>query len=223
MSDSRLQRLRAVLDARQPDLRLFLEKVHKPHNLAAILRTCDAVGVQYVHAVVQESQVRRRDRSASGTQSWVNVVTHSDVAAGVEALHREGIRVYAAHLSEQAMDYREIDYTQPTAILLGAELEGVSETAASCVDAHLTIPMHGLGASLNVSVAAGVILYEAERQRRQAGFFEGPRLDKQAYQTLLFEWLYPRVAEACKRRGVAYPPLDNEGGILGSSVDLKKL
>lgn len=223
MPNPRLQRLQSVLDTRQPDLRIFLEKVHKPHNLSAILRTCDAVGVHTVHAVAMDEQVARRNRSSSGTDRWVNVVTHPAVESGIDALRSEGIRIYAAHLSEKAVDYRDIDYTLPTAVLMGAELEGVTPAAANSVDDHITIPMYGLGSSLNVSVAAGVILYEAQRQRRRAGYYEARRLSQSEYEASLFEWLYPRVAEACQRRGMGYPPLDGEGHIIGNSEALVRL
>lgn len=223
MRNARLERLRAVLDVRQPDLTIFLEKVHKPHNLAAIMRSCDAVGVHHVHAVAAEERFCRGHRSSSGTGKWIGVTAHLDATTGIDALHREGFEVYAAHCTAQAVDFREVDYTRPTAVLLGAELDGVSESAARCADGHITIPMLGLGASLNVSVAAGIILYEAQRQRFEAGMYDAPRLGERQYADSLFEWLHPRVAEACRRRGVCYPSLDSDGHIVGNSANLGEL
>ncbi len=221
MGNPRLQRLKSVLDLRQPDLRVFLECVHKPHNMSAIMRTCDAVGVQQVHAVALKERFSYGPRSSSGMGKWIHVTLHEDVATGIDALRTEGLRVYAAHFSDRAMDYRDVDYTQPTAILMGAELEGVSESAADLVDNHIKIPMSGLGSSLNVSVAAGVILYEAQRQRAAAGCYRSPRLGEKQYAETLFEWLYPRVAEACRRRGVRYPSLDEDGDVIGNSAALE--
>lgn len=152
----------------------------------------------------------------------MQVILHEEVASGIDALRQEGFRVYAAHCSKRAVDYRDVDYTQPTTVLMGAELEGVSETAASLVDDHVRVPMSGLGSSLNVSVAAGIILYEAQRQRVEAGFYNSPRLNEKQYAQTLFEWLYPRVAEACRSRGMHYPSLDEEGHIIGNSVALER-
>ena len=222
MQNARLERLKSVLDIRQPDLTLFLEKVHKPHNLSAIMRTCDAVGVHQLHAVSADERFTRGHRSSSGTGKWLEVALHPDVATGIDVLRSEGFRVFAAHQSRDAVDYRNVDYTQPTAVLLGAELEGVSEAAARQADGHISIPMLGLGSSLNVSVAAGIILYEAQRQRQAAGLYAAPRLNATHYEKTLFEWLYPRVADACRQRGLCYPSLDRDGHIVGNSDNLKK-
>lgn len=222
MVNQRLQRLQAALDKRQPDLTLFLEKVHKPHNLSAILRTCDAVGMFEVHAVTTEEGFSYRRRSSSGMGRWVNVVRHASVAAGLKKLRGAGKTVYAAHLSDDAVDYRSLDFTVPTAILMGSELAGVSDRAASLVDGLVTIPMMGLGASLNVSVAAALILYEAQRQKMAAGHYDIVRLDPECYHDTLFEWLYPRVADECKRRCMPYPPLDGDGTIVTGSLPGKQ-
>lgn len=111
------------------------------------------------------------------------------------------------------MDYRAWDFTRPTALLLGAERLGVSRPAALLADAHLTIPMRGLVTSLNVSVAAAVILYEAARQREAAGCYDHPRLDAATRERLLFEWSYPAVARHCRAHGLPYPALDAQGFI----------
>ncbi|MGD8428987.1 MAG: tRNA (guanosine(18)-2'-O)-methyltransferase TrmH [Ectothiorhodospiraceae bacterium] len=215
MSATRLERLRAALDRRQPDLRVFLEGVHKPHNLSAILRTCDAVGVFRAHAVIAEGDFTFHRNASAGVGKWVDVVTHADVATGIRAMQEEGLRVCAATLSPRAVDFREVDYTRPTAVLLGAELRGVSATAEALVDEHIVIPMDGLGQSLNVSVAAAVILFEAQRQRREAGLYNGCRLDPATYRRTLFEWMQPTVARYCRSRGLDYPELDGDGAVKG--------
>lgn len=214
MSASRLARMRATLDRRQPDLRVLLDGVHKTHNVSAILRTCDAVGVARAHAVWPRERFRVNRQCSAGAGQWVDVVTHGDVAEAVTELREAGYRIFAAHLSGRAVDFRSVDYTRPCAVLMGAELWGVSETAAELADEHVLIPMAGLGASLNVSVAAAVILFEAQRQRALAGMYGTPRLEPEDYRRTLFEWLHPRVAEHCRERGLPYPPLDEDGHVL---------
>lgn len=217
MSANRLARCRATLDRRQPDLKVVLDGVHKPHNVGAILRTCDAVGVFEAHAVVPEGNLSIHRHCSAGAGQWIKTTLHDDVTEAVQGLQAEGVRVYAAHLSDQAVDFRSVDYTQPSAILMGAELWGVSAAGAAAADGHIIIPMAGLVESLNVSVAAAVILFEAQRQRQAAGLYDQPRLPPDLYQRTLFEWLQPRLAAWYQARGEDYPALDEEGDPIRSS------
>jgi tRNA (guanosine-2'-O-)-methyltransferase len=214
MTPDRLQRLRATLDRRQPDLTVLLDNVHKAHNLSAILRTCDATGVLATHAVTDRVSLRAHHDVSSGSGKWVEIHSHPDLETAVGTLRAQGMQLLAAHLSKQAVDFRAIDYTRPTAILLGAELEGVSPQALAYADEHIIVPMYGLVASLNVSVAAAVILFEAQRQRHNAGLYERCRLDQATYERLLFEWAYPELATFYRRKGVAYPALSPDGDIV---------
>jgi tRNA (guanosine-2'-O-)-methyltransferase len=213
----RLNRCRAALDRRQPDLRVLMDGVHKPHNLSAILRTCDAVGVFQAHAVVPRGNLAIHRHCAAGAGQWVETVLHDEVTAAVRSLQSEGVRVYAAHWSPRAVDFRDVDYTAPTAVLMGAELWGVSDAGAAAADGHISVPMAGLVESLNVSVAAAVILFEAQRQRQAAGFYDQVRLDPERYRRTLFEWLHPRLAARCRELGEAYPALDADGDPIRSA------
>ncbi|ROR32315.1 tRNA (guanosine(18)-2'-O)-methyltransferase TrmH [Inmirania thermothiophila] len=210
-TERRLARIREVLARRQPDLTVVMDNVHKPHNLAAIARTCDAVGVLEVHAICREGPVSLSRKVAMGTHKWVPVRSHRSVAEAYAALRGAGFAILAADLSADARDYREVDYTRPTAIVVGAELDGISEEASRGADGRIVIPLHGMAASLNVSVATAVILYEALRQREAAGLYDAPRLDPALHQRLLVEWAYPQVAAWCRRTGRPYPALDEAG------------
>ncbi len=215
MLPRRYKKLKQVLDRRQPDLTVLTEDVHKPHNLSAIMRTCDAVGVFSIHAVNNYGdEMPTYSQVAQGSEKWVHLNSHPDIKTAIERLHQEGFTTYAAHLSEEAVDYRQIDYTLPTAILLGAEKWGVSQEAASLVDGHIIIPMLGMVESLNVSVAAAVILFEAQRQRLAAGFYDRVRLDRDTYRQTIFEWAYPKIAALHRQQGEAYPLLGEEGEII---------
>jgi len=213
MTPERFARLRAVLDRRQPDLTVLCEDVHKSHNISAILRSCDAVGVPELHAVSPGGEWSRHRGISGGSRKWVRSRVHRDLEAAVSDLKKLDFQIVAAHFSNQSVDYRGWDYTRPTAILLGAERLGVSAQAAALADAHIVVPMRGLVESLNVSVAAAVILYEAARQREDAGFYDRPRLDEARYRELLFEWSYPAAARHCQAKGLPYPALDAQGFI----------
>ncbi|MEZ0322456.1 tRNA (guanosine(18)-2'-O)-methyltransferase TrmH [Thermus sp. PS18] len=189
MTEARRRRIEEVLRRRQPDLTVLLENVHKPHNLSAILRSCDAVGVLEAHAVNPTGGVPTFNETSGGSHKWVYLRVHPDIQTAIGHLRERGFRIYATALREDAQDFREVDYTQPTAILLGAEKWGVSEEALALSHGAIKIPMLGMVQSLNVSVAAAVILFEAQRQRLKAGLYEHPRLDPELYQRVLEDWL----------------------------------
>jgi tRNA (guanosine-2'-O-)-methyltransferase len=121
----------------------------------------------------------------------------------------------AAHLSPEAIDYRELDYTVPTALVVGTELFGVSEQALDLADYQVRIPMKGMTQSRNVSVACAIVLYEAMRQREIAGMYGQARLDRETLESQRFEWLHPAVTRFCRERNLEYPELDENGDIVG--------
>jgi tRNA (guanosine-2'-O-)-methyltransferase len=220
MTPNRFAKLQRVLRARQPDLTVLMDAVHESHNIAAILRTCDATGVFCAHAVDPEGDVSRSHMAAGGTGRYVGLDIHATVHQACGMLKGHGFRIVAAHFSDRARDYREYDYTCPTAFLLGAELDGVSTGAAELADAHVVIPMEGLVASLNVSVAAAILLYEAWRQREAAGLYRESRLPQEEYHRVLFEWTQPEIAMRCREQGLPYPALTTDGDLAENPFNL---
>lgn len=188
----RQERVRSVLERRQPDLTLILENVHDPHNVSAILRSCDAVGVLRVHVVYSiESPppgVFARQTSASAAK-WVDVVRHDSMSACVTALREAGFQVLATALGQESRPLHEWDLTRKVAIIVGNEMRGVSEEALALADGSIEIPMVGMVQSLNVSVASAVCLYEAFRQRLAAGVYEMPALSPAELTTMEEDWL----------------------------------
>jgi tRNA (guanosine-2'-O-)-methyltransferase len=211
----RYERLKAVLDRRMGDLTVLLEHVEKPHNLSAILRSCDAVGVLEAHAACLSGRLPTFNSTAQGSQKWVPLQLHSSSAEALQALKGRGFRVYGTLLSTTAIDYRACDFSCPTAFVLGAEKWGLSPEAAALVDQAVIIPMRGMVQSLNVSVATAMLLAEALRQRQAAGLVPeaGEGVEPQRYHQQLFEWAYPEVAAWCRREGRSYPELNEEGAI----------
>jgi len=213
----RYERLQAVLNRRMGDLTVVLEQVDKPHNLSAILRTCDAVGAMEAHVVSLPGRPRTFNKTAKGSQKWVPLHPHPGIEECLTRLKSKGFRIYGTHLGVNAKDYRQCDFTGPSCFLLGAEKWGMSEAALALVDQPLFIPMTGMVQSLNVSVAAATLLFEALRQREVAGLVpsrgEGIPGGEPEYRRILFEWAYPQVAEWCRRQGRPYPALSAEGEI----------
>ena len=216
MTPGRLERINKMLDHRQPDLTVCMEGVHKSHNLAAVVRTADAIGVSDVHAIWKSDEMEVRGGSAAGSQNWIDVHNYSKTKDAIDALKKQGMQVLVTNLSESAVDFREIDYTKPTAIILGQEKFGASDIALEMADQDIMIPMVGMVQSLNVSVACSVVLYEAQRQRQLAGMYDKPSIDESRRQRFLFEGGHPIFAEACKRKGLPYPTIDEEGQIIAS-------
>jgi tRNA (guanosine-2'-O-)-methyltransferase len=223
MTPQRFERLRAILDKRQPDLTVLTDYVHKGRNLSAIVRTADAVGVGHVHCVTGDKDYRSFRGASQGSHRYVQVHRHRELLTPVSQLKQQGFQIVAAHLSAQAADFSTVDYTQPTALLMGSEKEGVSELAGDLADAHITIPMVGAVESFNVSVAAGIILNEARRQRQLAGFYDQQRICQEDYDQLFFEWAHPKIKDFCRRYKLAYPPLREDGEIIEPALWYAKM
>lgn len=215
MNLERYNRIQEVLKARQADLTLCLEEVHKPNNVSAVIRTADATGVHKVHAV-WPNEMRTLSHTSAGARNWVDVETHDSIEDAINELKSQGMQVLVTNLSETAVDFREIDYTKPTAIILGSEKTGASEQAKQLADQDIIIPMIGMVQSLNVSVASAVILYEAQRQREAAGMYDNEvsAISEEIIHRTLFERGHPVLAKVAKRKGLAYPPLDDQGQIV---------
>ena len=211
VTKERYQKITAMLAKRQGDLSVLAENVHKPHNLSAILRSCDAVGIGTVHAVNPTGGVPTYNETSASADKWVELQVHTSLTEAKAALGEA--QLLAAHFSNHARDYRAVDYTKPTCILLGNEKHGVSAEAAELADAHIIIPMLGMVQSLNVSVAAAVILFEAQRQRLETGLYDTPQLSEAERQRRAFRYLHPRQAAQLAAVGQPFPELDDDGDI----------
>ena len=212
MLPERFQKLKKALLERQLDLTVIMDQVHKPHNMAAILRTSEAIGVHRAHIVKSPELAFRRPKSAAGVLTWIELDKHDNIESAYTAARAAGMRIIAAHPADNATHFRDYDYSQPTAIVLGTEKEGLSPYAIEQADELITIPMRGLVQSLNVSVSAALILYEAQRQRELNGAYEHCSFDEKTFKNILFEWSWPRIARYCQQQGIAYPEQDMQTG-----------
>jgi len=214
MTKERLHKVRAVLARRQVDLTVIMDGVHKSHNVAAIVRSCEAVGVQDVHMAEPRCGFGTHHGTSQGSQKWVTGHKYKSCVEPIERMKEQGFQILAANFSEKAVVYHEVDYTKPTAILMGTELYGVSEEGLNLVDQDVYIPMMGMVESFNVSVACAILLAEAQRQRILAGMYELPQLEEERMNSLCFEWMQPKMARYYQQKGMSYPELDEEGDIV---------
>jgi len=188
-SERRLARLESVLRRRQPDLTVVLENIHDPHNVSAILRSCDAAGVMEVQLVYTDEEFPKLGKKSSASaKKWVERRNFNCVSDCFEKLHNEGFSVFATHLGKHSTPLYELDLTQKVALTFGNEHRGVSEEASQSADGNFMIPMFGMIQSLNVSVACAVTLFEAVRQRMREGKYETSIFEDRAVKRLLKKW-----------------------------------
>jgi tRNA (guanosine-2'-O-)-methyltransferase len=168
VTEKRKKRMLNVLLDRQRDLTVICENIHDPHNVSAVLRTCDAVGISQVHLIyTTEAFPKLGEKSSASAKKWIEFHRHKDYDTLREVLKDQQMKIYATHVDPASQKIYDIDWTRPSAIILGNEHRGVSQDCLKISDQTVYIPMHGMVQSLNVSVAAAVILYEAYRQRWQ--------------------------------------------------------
>ena len=189
-SEDRTERMEQVLSARQPGLVLVIENVHDRHNLGAILRSCDAVGVMRVMMVYYiESPPEIAKTSASGALKWLNFESYRSIKTCYDVLRKEGFQILATKIEPAAKGLYSYDLTIPTAIVLGNEHRGISKEAAEGADGLIYIPMRGMVESVNVSVAGAICLFEAMRQRDVKGMYEKPQLSDELLRSELRTWI----------------------------------
>jgi tRNA (guanosine-2'-O-)-methyltransferase len=185
----RQERIQEVLSRRQKDLTLVLDNIHDPHNVSAILRSCDAFGVPLVHLYYTDEAFPALGRKTSASAvKWVERKPHSDSQMLLQDLRGQGLSIVRTGFSPEATPLLSWDLTGPAAVILGNEHRGVSQELADEVDDEIFIPMMGMVQSLNVSVAAAVILYEAWRQRYLWGMYDHPSFDSGWLETMFSAW-----------------------------------
>jgi len=189
-SPRRLERVRSVIGKRQTELTVVMENIHDPHNVSAVFRTCDAVGVLRVELLyTNEPFPKIGKKSSSSANKWLERRKHTSVQECYRTLHKEGFRIFATRLTGQSPSLFDLDLTGKVAFVLGNEHRGVSDDAAAMADENFQIPMMGMIESLNVSVAAAVCLYEALRQRLRAGCYDAPAMTEDELRRLYDEWV----------------------------------
>ena len=185
ITERRLWRMREVLSRRRDDLVVVLENVYDAHNASAVLRSCDAFGVGAIALCYTDEEFPKISSGvAANVQKWLRIERYGSVQECVAALRARSLRIYATELGGEPLNYLDVDWRGPSAIVLGNEHRGCSDEMLEAADARVAIPMIGFVESLNVSVAAAVLLAEASRQRRT----EQPPWTT-AKQTVLQEWI----------------------------------
>jgi len=194
MTPERKSRIQTVLAYRQPDLTVIMENVADHHNIAAVMRTCDAVGVQeiYVLNTVIDKHMEFSWQSSRSANKWITVHQFDDVETCFNAVKKKYDKIFATNFSASSQSLYELNLTQSVALLFGNERKGISKEVIPYCDGNFIIPQVGMIKSLNISVACAISLYEAFRQRELAGNYNGQtRLDANTHAYLAKEWGFP--------------------------------
>lgn len=190
MTPERFNRLNSVLNKRQPDITVVLENVFDPHNISAVMRTCDAIGIQDVFILNNKIPPHKKwgYRSSSTAAEWLTIHQFTNVDECFIELRKRYKNIYATHLNDTATSLHKLDLTESVALIFGNETFGVSDEITMLVDGTFIIPQVGIIKSLNISVACAVTLYEAFRQKQLAGHYDEPRFCDGQLNNLKEEW-----------------------------------
>ncbi|KAA9040479.1 RNA methyltransferase [Ginsengibacter hankyongi] len=190
MTPERYKRLTTVLNNRQPDLTVVLENVFDPHNVSAVMRTCDAVGIQDVYILNNRIPPHKKwgYRSSSTAANWLTIHQFTDAKNCFEEIRKRYEKVYTTHLSDEAVDLYSLDLTQSVALVFGNETFGVSDDIRRFSDGDFIIPQVGIIKSLNISVACAVTLYEAFRQKNAKGHYLDSRMPQSQAEAISTAW-----------------------------------
>ena len=194
MTPQRTEKLISVLNKRQPDITIVLENVFDPHNISAVMRTCDAVGVQEIYILNTKIPRHKKwgPRSSSSAAKWLTIHQFENAGECFSSLRQRYSTILTTHLSSDAVSLHQLDFTKSIALVFGNEHSGVSEEIRALADGNFLIPQAGIIQSLNISVACAVTLYEAYRQKQLAGHYDERRLDHARYDELLKEWSFKK-------------------------------
>ncbi len=175
MTSKRFNKIRSVVEKRQKSLTIVLENIHDPHNVSAILRSADAVGVDKISLIYNTNKFPKIGRTSSASaKKWIELARYDNANDCISNLRKENYKIYSTHIANETgknQSLYDLNLTLKVALVFGNEHTGVSEDVISLSDKNFMIPMHGMIQSLNVSVAVAVCLYEALRQREAKGMY----------------------------------------------------
>jgi tRNA (guanosine-2'-O-)-methyltransferase len=193
MTPERREKLLSVIKKRQDNLAIVLENVQDPHNISAVMRTCDAVGVQEVYVLNTKIPKHKKfgPKSSSSAAKWLTVHQYDNVEACFNDVRKKYSLILTTHLDNGSIELYQIDFTKSIALVFGNEHSGVSEDIRRFADGNFVIPQVGIIRSLNISVACAVTLYEAYRQKMQAGHYNEKLLNGKHVEQLMNEWDVP--------------------------------
>lgn len=195
LSEERAQKLKDAVRKRQPNLTVILENVFDRHNIAAVVRSAESIGIGEIFILYTEENIKEIEmskRSSAGSRKWVDIHLYNDADACFNHVRSKYQQIIATHLGEKAESIYDLDLTTSVALLFGNEHAGLTERALQEADANMLIPQAGMTQSLNISVASAVTLYETYRQRMEKGYYDSNPLLNEVEQAELYDYYLER-------------------------------
>ncbi len=192
MTSKRFTKIRQVVEKRQKYLTVVLENIHDPHNVSAILRSADAVGIDKVYLIYNTNKFPKINKISSGSaKKWIELERFDNVKDCFKQIRKNKFKIYSSHIDDnrKTLSLYNLNMSGKIALVFGNEHTGVSEDVKKYSDKGFMIPMHGMTQSLNVSVAVAVCLYEALRQRELKGMYEKSEFSKKELDEKLNKYL----------------------------------
>jgi tRNA (guanosine-2'-O-)-methyltransferase len=196
MTPERTDKFQKVLSKRQADLAIVMENVHDPHNISAVMRTCDAVGIQDIYVInsIMPKHSYFGPKSSSSAAKWLTIHQFSSLEECIPVLRANYKKIFTTHLSADAVELYDVDFTKESIVLVfGNEHDGVSEEMRKFADGNIIIPQVGMIQSLNISVACAISIYEAYRQKKNAGHYDQTSLSEERILEIKNTWSKPKV------------------------------
>ena len=204
VSDHKKELINQVLSQRTRQVTLVFEDIDKPHNISAVIRTAECMGVQDIHFIKNRNEYSVNPTITQGAAKWLTFYHHNQSENNVEAcysqLREKGYKIYATSLTEKSVSIEEIDPSQKTAIVFGTESDGISKEAGEQADGYIHIPMSGFTESFNLSVSAAICLTTLKKKRQLSPIAKAEQIELKA------DWYRLIVREAdliLKNMGIA--------------------
>ena len=200
VSEKRKQTFIDVLAQRTRHFTVVLEDIFQPHNSSAVIRSCDIFGVQDVHMIQNKYSSKVSRHVAKGSQKWLNIQKYNQGANNtkdcLDNLRSKGYQIIATTPHNESCLLHEFDITKKSAFVFGVEKEGVSEYTMNQADGYLKIPMVGFTESLNISVAAAIILQDITTKLRASTI--DWKLSSKEKEILYFDWIQKSIKSITK-------------------------
>ena len=200
LTDNRKALFKKILEDRTRHFTVVLEDNFQPHNASAVVRTCDIFGIQDIHSIENKYTNKVSRHVAKGSQKWITSKRYKsdgdNTQICLDSLREKGYQIIATTPHNNSCLLQDFDVTKKSAFIFGVEAEGVSETVKEQADGFLKIPMVGFTESLNISVAAAIILQGVTAKLRMSDV--DWKLSKEEKKTLYLNWVKKTIKNVDK-------------------------
>ncbi len=197
VSEARMQKISEVVAGRTKNIVPVLENIYDRGNISAVMRSAEAFGfVDFNIIELQYSKFKSANRVTQGTDKWLNITKYQETKACLSDLKAKGFKIYATHL-DATISIDDIDFTEPSAVILGNEKDGVSDEVLAMCDHKFIIPMAGFAQSFNISVAGALCFYHIHKYR-QSKLGKNGDLSEQDLKELSLKYMHKSVRAAEK-------------------------